>query len=234
MSLRPSSLNTPPPPVQPSSNNPAQPGPAHQVKKKAKRHRARVAHHTKGRMRIEVPTAKGDLEALEAIKRSLEPLVGVCEVTVNETTGSVTVHYDPKRHPDFHSHVSHSEGSHQENLQLHPPPPVVRGPITEVDEAIEMLEKEAEFLASHSHTAKALFDALRRFDIELKKATGNNLDLKVLTPLALAVYAFLELGFEAATPVWLTLGVFSFNHFVTLHTQTPTTHPKPPIAPHNP
>ena len=70
-----------------------------------------------------------------------------------------------------------------------------------------------------------LFDMLRKFDVGLKRATDNNADLKVLAPLGLAVYAFLELGFEAATPVWLTLGVFSFNHFVTLHTQTPTTHP---------
>jgi hypothetical protein len=90
-----------------------------------------------------------------------------------------------------------------------------------------MLEKEAEFLSSHSHLAKVVFDALRKFDIGLKKATDNNVDLKVLTPLALAVYAFMELGLEAATPVWLTLGVFSFNHFVTLHTHPPTTHPDP-------
>jgi len=88
-----------------------------------------------------------------------------------------------------------------------------------------MLNNEAEFLSSHSHSAKMLFDMLRKFDVGLKRATDNNADLKVLAPLGLAVYAFLELGFEAATPVWLTLGVFSFNHFVTLHTQTPTTHP---------
>jgi hypothetical protein len=102
-----------------------------------------------------------------------------------------------------------------------------------VDEAMDRLEKEAEFLASHSHSAKALFDALRKFDVGLKKATDNNVDLKVLAPLALAAYAFVELGFEAATPVWLTLGVFSFNHFVALHTQRPTTHPGPrkPKAP---
>ncbi len=107
-----------------------------------------------------------------------------------------------------------------------PPPP--SGPVTEVDEAMEMLEKEAEFLSSHSHSAKVVFEALKQFDIQLKKATDNNLDLKVLAPLGLAVYAFLELGFEAATPVWLTLGVFSFNHFVALHTQPPATCPTPP------
>ena len=116
--------------------------------------------------------------------------------------------------------------------------PRLRKPLTsEVDEAVEMLEKEAEFLASHSHSAKVLFEMLRKFDVGLKKATDNNVDLKVLAPLGLAVYAFAYMGFEAATPVWLTLGLFSFNHFVTLHTQTPTTHPAPkekPPSPANP
>jgi hypothetical protein len=81
-----------------------------------------------------------------------------------------------------------------------------------------MIEKEAEFLASHSHTAEALFKFGRQVDHEVKKATGNTVDLKVLTPLALAIAVFLELGASAATPVWLTLGLFSFNHFVELHT----------------
>ena len=199
------------------------------------RHRAHVAHHSKGRLRIRVPSAKDNPEALEEIKRSLAPIAGVSEVTVNESIGTITVHYDPKRHPDFHAHLSGAEGSHQETIHLSPPPSSSNaGPITEVDEAMEMLEKEAAFLSSHSHSAKVVFDMLRKLDIELKKATDNNIDLKVLAPLGLAAYAFMELGFEAATPVWLTLGMFSFNHFVSLHTQTPTTHPKPPVAPHTP
>ena len=176
-------------------------------------------------MRIRVPSAKGDPAALEEIKRSLSPVPGVSEVKVNATTGTVTVLYDPDQHVDFHGHLANAEGSHQETLHMSAPPPAPV--LSEVDEAVEMLEKEAEFLSSHSHSAKVLFEGLRKFDIALKKATDNNVDLKVLTPLALAVYAFMELGFEAATPVWLTLGVFSFNHFVTLHTHPPTTHPDP-------
>jgi hypothetical protein len=188
------------------------------------RHRAQVAHHSKGRLRIRVPSAKGDPAALEQIRNALAPVHGVNEVIVNEAIGSITVHYDPDCHVDFHRHLSETEGSHHEHLHIPPPP----APVSEVDEAMEMLNKEAEFLSSHSHSAKVLFDMLRKFDAGLKKATDNNVDLKVLAPLGLAVYAFLELGFEAATPVWLTLGVFSFNHFVTLHAQTPTTHPAPP------
>jgi len=84
-----------------------------------------------------------------------------------------------------------------------------------------MLEREAEFLASHSHTATAVMDGVKRLDLEIKKATNNAVDLKVIGPLVLAAGAFMELGIAAATPVWLTLGLFSFNHFIELHTPHP-------------
>ena len=176
------------------------------------RHKAHIAHHVKGRLRMRVPSAKGDLAALEAIKRTLTPLTGVHEVVVNAATGSITVHYDPKRHDDFHEHLT-GDGHHQDVMAVPEPPK-----LSEVDELEEMLEKEAEYLAAHSHSAKVVVEFIRKCDIELKKVTDNQLDLKVITPLGLAVYAFMALGFEAATPVWLTLGLFSFNHFVDLHT----------------
>jgi len=162
-------------------------------------------------MRVRVPSAKGNPKALEEIKRSLTSLTGVHEVTVNAATGSIVVNYDPKRHADFHKHLS-GGGEHKKAVEMADPPK-----LSEIDEVEEMLEKEAEYLSKHSHSAKAVVDFIRRCDVGLKRITGNQLDLKVLTPMALAVYAFLELGFEAASPVWLTLGLFSFNHFVDLH-----------------
>ncbi len=163
-------------------------------------------------MRVRVPSAKGNPEALEAIKKSLSSLNGVHEVIVNEATGSVTVRYDPNRHADFHEHLS-GEGHHRQVMEMAPPPK-----LSEIDEVAETLEKEAEYLSNHSHTAKVVFDFVRKCDLELKRATDNQIDLKVLAPLGLAVYAFVEMGIEASTPVWLTLGLFSFNHFVDLHT----------------
>jgi hypothetical protein len=184
-------------------------------------HKAHIAHHAKGRLRVRVPSAKGNPKALEQIRQSLIPLSGVNEVTVNPSIGTITVNYDPKRHADFHRHLS-GEGHHKKVMSLPPPPK-----LSEIDEIAETMEREAEYLASHSHSAKAVFDFIRKCDVQLKRATDNQLDLKVITPLALAVYAFLELGFEAATPVWLTLGVFSFNHFVDLHTHTGHRQPPP-------
>lgn len=163
-------------------------------------------------MRLRIPTAKGNLRALEAIKKTLTPLEGVHEVSVNEAIGTITINYDPKRHADFHKHLT-GEGHHKAAMHLPEPPK-----LSEVDEMAETLEREAEYLSSHSHSAKVLFDLVRKFDLGLKRVTDNQIDLKVLAPLGLAVYVFVEMGVEASTPVWLTLGLFSFNHFIDLHT----------------
>jgi len=39
----------------------------------------------------------------------------------------------------------------------------------------------------------------------------------VLVPLALAFYSITVIELTAATPMWATLGLFSFNHFLELH-----------------
>jgi hypothetical protein len=185
-------------------------------------HRAHVAHHSKGRLRLRVPSAKGDSASLQKIAQSLAPIPGVREVTLNEILGTITIHYESQEPADFCRHLTKGEGTHRAAFQV----PV---PTTEADEAIEMWEKEAAFLAEHSHSAKLFFGLFKRLDTELKKATNNNVDLKVMAPLGLAIYAFLELGFEVATPVWLTLGLFSFNHFITIHTpSSPGTKPSLP------
>jgi hypothetical protein len=54
-------------------------------------------------------------------------------------------------------------------------------------------------------------------DRHLKRATNNNIDLKILIPIGLAAFTFLEIGAAAATPMWVTLVIFSLNHFVELH-----------------
>jgi hypothetical protein len=188
-------------------------------------HKAHIAHYAKGRLRVRVPSAKGNPQALDAIKRTLTPLAGVREVTVSPSIGTITVHYDPKRHNDFRRQLN-GDGHHKKVMSLPREPK-----LSEIDEVAETLEKEAAYLSAHSRSAKVVFDVFRKFDIELKRVTDNQLDLKVLAPLGLAVYAFLEMGFEAATPVWLTLGLFSFNHFVDLHSHHDHRPQLPPVSP---
>jgi hypothetical protein len=46
--------------------------------------------------------------------------------------------------------------------------------------------------------------------------TNNVVDLKIGLAGGIIALTLLELGATAATPVWLTLGVFTLNHFVEL------------------
>jgi cation transport ATPase len=179
-------------------------------------HDAHVVHHTKGRIRVRLPRAKRDHAALEKVKRALAPMPGVQSVDVNSTTGSVVVCYDSSKHDDFHSALSrHAE---EQNLFTLAPPH-----LSEVDEIAETIEKEAQFLAERSETAKSIVDFFKGLNREVKNATNNAVDLQVLLPLGLAVYSFLAIEGEMATPLWVTLGIFSFNSFVSLHHHAPTT-----------
>lgn len=176
------------------------------------RHAAHVAHSSRGRLRIRVASAKGKPEAMEAIRLALQNLPGVKDVEVNQTIGSLTIHYDPNHHANFEQHLA-SEDCTQDVVRVVSPPK-----LDDLCEIEGMIEHEAEFLAQHSHVAKTLFDSVDGLDRAFKRATNNAIDFKVVAPLGLAVGAFLGLGIEASTPVWLTLGLFSFNHLIDLHT----------------
>jgi hypothetical protein len=180
------------------------------------RHAAHVAHHTRGRLRIRVPSAKGHAAALEMIKQSLAKVHGVTEVLVNDAIGSITIHYDPQHHGEIEKRLA-SDSSHQDVVSVQPPPK-----LEDLEELDKMLAHEAEFLAEHSDSAKVIFDFINGLDQSVKRYTNNAVDFMVIAPLAVAVGAFLELGITASTPVWLTLGLFSFNHFISLHSRANT------------
>jgi Heavy metal associated domain 2 len=175
-------------------------------------HRVRTAHRTRGRIRLAVPNFKGDPRSLEDIKKAIAPMHGVRQVDVNSTTGSVTVHYDPALYGKFHDQLA-AQGEASGAFNLDPPT------FGEGGELIKNVEAEAEFLSRHSETARTIVDSFGALNQVVKRATDNNIDLKVLLPLGLAVYSFLEIGVEVSTPLWLTLGIFSFNSFVALHTR---------------
>jgi len=187
-----------------------------------KKHAAHLAHHSPGRMRIRVPSAKGDPAALEEIRRTLSSVGGVSHVSVNESLGTVTISYDHAAHDELHKHLTSDESHHDVIMSECPK-------LADLGHMDEMIEKEAVFLADHSHTAKAILDMFYRFDRGVKQVTNNTVDLKVLAPLALAIGVFSELGVAAATPVWMTLGLFSFNHFIDLNAHRP--HKDPTLEP---
>ena len=124
--------------------------------------------------------------------------------------------YDVDRHDEFHGtfrgHYEAHGGQNAGNGASH-------GADTELDKLTNSIEAEAEFLASHSHTARAVVDFIKKIDHEIKRATNNNLDLKIVFAVGIIGLTVFEVGATAATPVWVTLAIFTVNHFIQMHEQ---------------
>jgi len=180
----------------------------HKKKKKLK-HVLRMEHQTLGRVRMKFSSAKGNPELLDEIGKKFAGIVGVESCEVNPITGSVVLQYDKRRHHDFHDHLSRHCEEHHGGATPRPPG-------TQLDEITRKIEDEAEFLAEHSHAAKSVVHICKYVDRHVKLATGNTIDLKIGLAGGIVALSLLEMGAFAATPVWLTLGVFSLNHFVEL------------------
>lgn len=175
---------------------------------------AQIVHHIPGRLRLKLPRAKGNQALLQHVKESLSPQPGIRRVEVNPTTGSVVIHYNSDEHEDYANQLA----EHAESTQLFAlKPPELTG----VDETVQRIEAEAEFLAERSETARVIVNNVKQLNEAIKQATNNAFDLNVLLPLAAALISVSEVGLEMATPLWVTLGIFSFNSFISLH------YPKP-------
>jgi hypothetical protein len=176
----------------------------------------KIEHQIPGRIRMKVPAGKGNPDLLEKIRKSFGVVPGIEQVAVNPITGSVVLEYDERKHEKLCSDLQ------QRLPSVHRPPP------TEIDELADKLEQEAEFLAEHSHLAQGIVDAFKGFDREIKAATGNLIDLKIVLAAAIIGITIFEVGATAATPVWVTLVVFSLNHFVEMNLPTPKGASAPP------
>ena len=168
-----------------------------------------IAHQVPGRLRIKIPAGKGNPELLKQISETFGVIPGIEQITVNPTTGSIVLHYDADRHDEFHGTFQHHYGAYSQD---HPPR-------TEIDDLTCRIEDEAEFLAGHSRSARAVVDFVKKIDHEIKVATNNNLDLKIVFAVGIICLTVFEVGATAATPVWVTLAIFTVNHFIQMHEQ---------------
>jgi Heavy metal associated domain 2 len=179
-----------------------------------------IAHQVPGRVRMKIPSGKGNAELLKQIGEVFGAIPGIEEVEVNPTTGSVVLRYDTDRHDEFHGTFNKHYAAHSDTSA---PNGAARGQNggkgadTDLDKLTGSIEAEAEFLASHSHSARAIVDFVKKVDREIKIATGNSVDLKILFAVGMIGFTVLEIGATAATPVWVTLAIFSVNHFIELH-----------------
>jgi len=178
---------------------------AKKKKKKKLKLGMKIEHQTKGRVRMKVAAGKGNPKLLEQIGETFAGIPGVQRITANPTTGSLVLHYDHGQYESFQRHLR----GRMEDQSSGPPP-------TQFDELASKIEREAEYLAEHSHTARMVVHICKRFDREIKLRTHNVLDFKISLACMVMALPLIELGATAATPVWLTLGVFTLNHFVEL------------------
>ncbi|HEX4410862.1 MAG TPA: hypothetical protein VH206_18995 [Xanthobacteraceae bacterium] len=172
----------------------------------------KIEHQVPGRVRMKIPAGKGNPELLQKISETFAVIPGIEEVTVNPATGSVVLHYDTERHDEFHDSFHGHYEAHGGNGSSH-------GADTELDKLTHSIEEEAEFLASHSHTARVVVDFVKKLDREVKLATNNSVDLKIIFAVGIICLTVFEVGATAATPVWVTLAIFTVNHFIQLHEQ---------------
>lgn len=175
----------------------------------------KIEHQVPGRVRMKIPAGKGNPDLLKQISEVFGVIPGIEEVTVNPTTGSVVLHYDTDRHDEFHGSFRHHYDAH---AAAHAGNGAMQhGADTELDKLTNSIEAEAEFLASHSHSARAVVDFVKKLDREIKRATDNNIDLKIVFAVAIIGFTVFEVGATAATPVWVTLAIFTVNHFIEMH-----------------
>jgi hypothetical protein len=126
----------------------------------------------------------------------------------------VVLKYDADRHDDFHAGFTHRFNEHHGHVPGHSPPPS-----NEIDALATKIQEEADFLAEHSEAAKAVVDFCKHWDREIKVASGNLVDLKIVLCIGLVGFTIFEIGAAAATPVWVTLTLFGLNHFIEMQSE---------------
>jgi Heavy metal associated domain 2 len=175
----------------------------------------RIEHQVPGRVRMKIRAGKGNPDLLKRISELFGGIPGVEEITVNPTMGSVVLHYDAGRIDEFQGsfrqrYATQRTAGGSASGGMH-------GADTELDQLTSSIEAQVEFLASHSHSARAVVDFVRELDREVKLVTNNTVDLKIIFAVGLITFTLFEVGAIASTPVWVTLAIFTVNHFVEKH-----------------
>lgn len=173
-----------------------------------KRRKAQIEHKVRGRIRVKVPSARLSPDLLEFYRKEFLTIPGLRSVKVSPESGSIIFHYDPKLESEFEQHFASRANQHLMMVEAQPG--------DEIANIADRIEAEAELLAAHSSAARATVDFFKSLDRELRLLTDNTIDLKVLVAAGLAAYAFIKVGVEASTPIWVTLALFAFNHFIEL------------------
>lgn len=190
-------------------------------KKKKSKVRLEIAHQTTGRVRLKVAAGKNDPELLSQIADTFSAIPGMERITVSPVTGSIILNYDEDNQKAFNERL-------MRNLMAQGGSPMIG---SEFAELAKKIENQAEFLAERSQTARAVVDFFKKLDREIKISTNNVVDLKIVLAIGVIALTIFEVGANAATPIWLTLSIFTFNHFIELRNPVEEMEPAPVKAP---
>jgi len=169
------------------------------------RHRARVASDIPGRLRVKLGPQSRAPDVLDGIRRRAKSHAGIHHVTVDTTSGSVTVHYDPQHHE--------TRG--------------VLGIFEDCRCIFENLESMTE--SPSSATSPGFLAAVEDLNARLSAATRVPVDLKLLLPLTLlgaGVWSIARRGLMVESVPGLVFVWLAVDSFVKLHPTPATSGPE--------
>lgn len=186
-------------------------------------HRAvEIAHHIPGRLRIRLHRALLDQDTQQHVTALLRTLPYVQAVDFRPASGSLVIEYDASSHGEMDGHVrllvAQPElfGLPADNTE-----PAAQHESTDAraNEGLAEVQPphEQPAMGDRSAVAYGLQRFFKQMDQELKRSTDNLVDLKTLLPLAVGTGSLLFMDRKQSSPLWVTLLLFAFNAFVTLH-----------------
>ena len=164
---------------------------------------AYIAHQTPGRMRLRVPAAKGRPDLLREIVAAASSATGIQKIECNPLTGSLVIHHSAA--PRSIETVGSLLSGPKLRVVVEPPRPAGKHAST---------KRKKTNPSAAAQAINSFFDSL---DDQVRDASNNEVDLKVLLPLAAGTFGFLAFRQKVPTPLWLTLMIFAFNSFLSLH-----------------
>lgn len=150
------------------------------------RPKAHISHQTKGRLRVKIPSKKGDKLFFSSLKDSLAKHKDVTEVRTNHVTGSALILHNS----DTDTIVKFAEDGNLFSM---------------IDAAIK----------SHPRISRDLFNGFKGLDSGIRSATAGELDVPsvaFLSLIGMGIYDISRGNFAA--PAWYTAFWYALNIFL--------------------
>jgi hypothetical protein len=177
------------------------------------RKQAHLAHQVPGRIRIKIPEARLSPEKLELTRSLFAGIPGLQKVEIKPESASILLHYDPRLSAEFEAQLQRRWAESRPSVSRTAVEPF-DFPGDEFGMVARGIEEEAVFLAGRSQLAHAIVEFFKEMDQQVRLATNNAIDFKIVLAVGVTIIAFLEVGVQAATPMWVTLALFALNHFL--------------------